>query len=57
MPDRIQLSRAARRTVSQNGPVWWLLRRPDLWVTYAWRATFFGPCRPLIFGPPWEDCQ
>jgi hypothetical protein len=47
----------ARRTVSQHGPVWWLFLRPELWVTYAWRSAAFGPCRPLLSGPPWEDCQ
>jgi hypothetical protein len=47
----------ARRTVLQHGPVWWLFLRPECWAIYAWRAAFFGPCRPLLFGPPWEDCQ
>lgn len=36
---------------------WWLYRRPDEWRWYAWRAAFFGPCRPILYGPPWEDVQ
>lgn len=44
-------------TVSRHRPTWWLLMQPGLWRLYAWRAAMFTPCRPLIHGPPWEDCQ